>query len=371
MPFTKLTKRPDSNVPVVDGIRALAILWVIFFHAWIIQVLDMPDYIIRIFDYPALNWVSKGDLGVDLFFVISGFLIGSIIFKEIQTTGTFIFRRFYFRRYLRLTPVYIFAIIVNMILTGNMAFGHYWSNILYINNYIPNTEMIWTWSLALEEQFYLLTPFLLLFLFPLFRQKLNFFALFTLISLALSSYYVFIKMHLSLPFNVSFPTPEWFNWFNNYYRVSHLRFVGLLSGVAAAYLHIYHAEGVTAFFRQKSKYTTPITIATLLVLFFISFTPLGEWTTIPKSIFYQLPPVIGKWYEVCNKAIFSYGMAYIILACLYGSGRVQETIKRFLSLKFFYPIAQLSYSAYLFHVMFMFWIFPKLFALWSSSMSPA
>src|SRR6185503_3009293 len=145
MPFAKLTQRRESNVPIIDGIRALAILWVVFFHAWIIQVLDMPDYIMGIFNYPFLNWVDRGDLGVDLFFVISGFLIGAIIFKDIKSTGTFIFRQFYFRRYLRLTPVYLFAMVLNVTLTGNMAIGNYWSNLLYINNYVPGSEMIWTW----------------------------------------------------------------------------------------------------------------------------------------------------------------------------------------------------------------------------------
>src|SRR5678815_2927675 len=111
MPFTRLLNRRDHNMPVIDGIRALAILWVLCFHAWIIQVLDMPTYVLKIFDYPFLKWLDKGDLGVDLFFVISGFLIGSIIFKEIKSTGTFIFRQFYFRRYMRIMPVYVLSLI--------------------------------------------------------------------------------------------------------------------------------------------------------------------------------------------------------------------------------------------------------------------
>jgi len=370
MPFAKLTQRRESNVPVIDGIRALAILWVVLFHAWIIQVLDMPTYIMGIFNYPVLNWVDRGDLGVDLFFVISGFLIGTIIFKEIRSTGTFIFRQFYFRRYLRLTPVYIFAILLNITLTHNLNFGHYWSNILYVNNYVPGSEMIWTWSLAIEEQFYLLTPLLLLLFFPLFKNKLHFFGLFTVLALGINAYYVFFKMNLSLPYNVSFPTEQWFNWFNNYYRVSHLRFVGLLAGVAASYIHVYHEERVRAFFQNRTSIIKSMYLVTLIGVLFISFTPLGEWTTAPHSIFYSLPDFAGKIFEVGNKAFFSYAIAFIILACLYDSGRWIQPVKRFLSLRFFYPIAQLSYSAYLWHVMFMFWAFPKLFAMWNGAMSP-
>ena len=105
-------------------------------------------------------------------------------------------------------------------------------------------------------------------------------------------------------------------------------------------------------------------------IMFVSFTPIGEWLVAPRSIFYHLPVWVGQLYEVFNKAFFSYAIAFIILACLYDSGRLSHALKRFLSLKLFYPIAQLSYSAYLFHVMFMFWIFPKLFVLWNESMSP-
>ena len=49
-------------------------------------------------------WISKGDLGVDLFFVISGFLIGTILFKEFNKSNTLNFKRFYIRRFLRLMP---------------------------------------------------------------------------------------------------------------------------------------------------------------------------------------------------------------------------------------------------------------------------
>jgi peptidoglycan/LPS O-acetylase OafA/YrhL len=370
MPLARLTRRQESNIPIIDGIRAIAILWVIFFHAWIIQVLDMPDFVMRIFNYPFLYWVDRGDLGVDLFFVISGFLIGSIILKEIKSTGTFIFRQFYFRRYLRLTPVYIFAIFLNLLLTGNYNLSNYWSNILYVNNYVPGSEMIWTWSLAMEEQFYLIAPLLLLFLLPLFKNQLQFFVLFTVLALGMNAYYVFFKMNLSLPYNVSFPTEQWFNWFNHYYRVSHLRYVGLLAGVAAAWLHVYRGEQMRAFFQQRTRWVITMTITCVAGILFISFTPLGEWTMAPYSVFYVLPEAVGKVFEVGNKAFFSYAIAFLILACLYDSGRLFAPLKKVLSWKGFYPIAQLSYSAYLFHVMFMFWAFPKLFGMWNEQMSP-
>lgn len=88
----KLLNRSNSNFAVIDGIRAIAVLWVIFFHTWLFQQLTIPGFIDKIYDYPLFYWVTKGDLGVDLFFVISGFLIGTIIFKEIRTSEKFNFK---------------------------------------------------------------------------------------------------------------------------------------------------------------------------------------------------------------------------------------------------------------------------------------
>jgi peptidoglycan/LPS O-acetylase OafA/YrhL len=112
--MNKLLNRSNSNFAVIDGIRAIAVLWVIFFHAWLFQQLTIPGFIDNIYKYPLFYWVTKGDLGVDLFFVISGFLIGGIIFKEIKSSEKFNFKRFYVRRFLRLSPVYIFAIFLNL-----------------------------------------------------------------------------------------------------------------------------------------------------------------------------------------------------------------------------------------------------------------
>ena len=55
-----------------------------YFHAWLFQYNLFTDVGDKIFENPFLIWISKGDLGVDLFFVISGFLIGTILFKELK-----------------------------------------------------------------------------------------------------------------------------------------------------------------------------------------------------------------------------------------------------------------------------------------------
>ena len=91
----------------------------------------------------------------------------------------------------------------------------------------------------------------------------------------------------------------------------------------------------------------------------ISSISLGQWTDLKSSIFDGLPNSIPRNYEIVHREIFSYAVLYIILSCLYLNSKIVAPVNNFLSKKFFYPLAQISYSAYLFHEMFMFWFFPK------------
>jgi peptidoglycan/LPS O-acetylase OafA/YrhL len=357
----KLLDRSNDNYAFIDGIRAIAILWVIVFHSWLFQYVSMGDSINGIYNYPIFNWVTKGDLGVDLFFVISGFLIGSIIFKEIKSSKAFSFIKFYVRRFLRLTPVYVFSMLLNMYFMkdfGENQIGIYWSNILYVSNYVATSPMAWTWSLAIEEQFYLIVPFLLVFVFPKFKNKLFFFGSLSILSILISWYYVYIKMEFVLPFNLTLLTPDFNRWFRGYYVYTHLRFIGLLIGVAAAYLNIYKVEETKIFFNKYKTIMPIITLPIVIILVFISFTPLGEWAPMKDSIFNHLDVNIGRWYEILCRPVFSVGVGFIIMACVYSNNYVINPINNFLSAKFFYPIAQVSYSAYLFHEMFIIWSGP-------------
>ena len=86
--------------PEIDGLRAVAVLSVIFYHAHI-----------TIFETKIFK---GGFIGVDIFFVISGYLITSIILKELTTTGSFSFKRFYERRVRRIIPALLFVILITM-----------------------------------------------------------------------------------------------------------------------------------------------------------------------------------------------------------------------------------------------------------------
>src|ERR1035441_557027 len=97
--LSHLTRRPAFQEPVIDGVRAIAVLWVVALHMVFFHFATFPAQAITIFSNPATAWILNGTMGVDLFFVISGYLMGSILFGEMKTSGNLVFSRFYIRRF--------------------------------------------------------------------------------------------------------------------------------------------------------------------------------------------------------------------------------------------------------------------------------
>lgn len=137
----------------LDGLRALSIVGVLWHHT-------TPR------GGEPLNLIGRGFMGVDLFFVISGFLIMTLLLRERRRTGTISLGKFYARRSLRIFPPYylMLAIVAGVALVkpGNSA-PAIWHDLPYAATYVANfvamqSMLAITWSLATEEQFYLVAP---------------------------------------------------------------------------------------------------------------------------------------------------------------------------------------------------------------------
>ncbi|KNG93543.1 acyltransferase family protein [Pseudaestuariivita atlantica] len=151
--------------PEIDGLRAIAVMSVVLYH----------------FGVPGL---SGGFVGVDVFFVISGFLIGGLLWAEHRDTGTLRIGAFYVRRFRRLAPAFFTMALVTAVVgwwvllpfeyrefgKALIASAVYLSNVLfyrsagYFDSAAEEKPLLHTWSLSVEEQFYIVLPLALLIL---------------------------------------------------------------------------------------------------------------------------------------------------------------------------------------------------------------
>jgi peptidoglycan/LPS O-acetylase OafA/YrhL len=153
------SKLARSHLPALDGLRAVAVFLVIIAHFGFVMV--------------------PGAHGVMTFFVLSGFLITWLLLRENETTGDVSLSGFYKRRTLRIFPAFYFywlTLVSLLIITRHpVPWSHAFSALSYTSNYYlalsgdPNNGFSHTWSLAIEEQFYLLWPAI----FILFRRNLR------------------------------------------------------------------------------------------------------------------------------------------------------------------------------------------------------
>lgn len=168
-----VTKRGIQYIPAIDGLRAIAVIAVMLYHL-------------------GVSWIPGGFLGVDLFFVISGYVITRLLLDSIQERGGLDLRDFYLARIRRLLPPLVFMIITTSIFVGlwapdttkkfltdapfSLTGGMNWWLVFNHQDYFEASGrpplLQHTWSLAVEAQFYLLWPLILLIVLKYLGKKL-------------------------------------------------------------------------------------------------------------------------------------------------------------------------------------------------------
>ncbi len=192
----------------IDGLRAIAIIAVILFHT-------------------GFQLFSNGFIGVDIFFVISGFLITSITVREINK-GKFTFTQFYTRRVKRLFPA-LFTMIIVVLILGYfylvpVDFNHLAMSSIYTVFYISNIyfshltgyfqpsvitlPLIHTWTLGVEEQYYLFYPAFLVIISMFLKKRYTFWVLLAGVASFVLQFIIMSKGHVDVAFYY-FPTRAW------------------------------------------------------------------------------------------------------------------------------------------------------------------
>lgn len=285
--------------PEIDGLRAVAVISVILFH----------------YDF---SLISGGYVGVDIFFVISGYLITTILANEMQD-GAFTFRKFYARRARRILPALImvtfFCILFSWLWMTPSQFkvfsGSIFSNNLFLSNFYflsqveyfqPDANLqplIHTWSLSIEEQYYLLFPVFLTSIWK-FGKRLTF----TIIFL-----FVFLGIYLAHVGTTDDAAKNYFHSGGRFWEIG----IGSLTALLVL---------------NKSRPINNFSAAFGLILIVWAILSFDKLTPFPSL--YTLAPVIGT-------------MLLLI------SATSSKGIGKALSNKYIITIGKISYSAYLLH----------------------
>lgn len=335
----------DSHDLPVNGLRALSILWVLAVHTIWFLALTLPVHEFRgVFDRyendVLIRWINRGELGVDLFFVLSGYLIGSLLMQERNETGSLRIGLFYTRRFMRLMPAYWFTLLL-LYLAGAPNTYNAWANLLYINNFIPfeRAFMAPAWSLAIEEQFYFVFPLFLLGFYRVRAARLT--LLVVLLALGIVIRGVVIHQHnftLPIVLHPVFDGPRAYAYFDALYVKPHTRYGALLTGVIVAYLLKY--TRIRDVLRRRPGLELGILLGGVSCMVLVA--------TVPVYSELPWPGRLDMAYLAASTTIFSTGASGLLLVVLAGSG-ASRFVARSLSSRLWLPIAQLSYSAYLVH----------------------
>lgn len=302
-----------SYMPGLDGLRAIAVIAIIAFHL-------------------NASWLPGGFLGVDTFFIISGFLITTILLNEYRTTGTIDFKQFWWKRIKRLFPAVFFMLIIvfnyclffepkmiHQLKQDSLAAFLYLSNWWYIFDHVDYFHSFdprplqHLWSLAIEEQFYLFFPIVLFIMLSLRSKKLIF--IFFLLLALCSSFWMSMLYHPGVQIT-------------RLYFGTDTRLQTILLGVMLAFLWPVH--------RLKRNSSPVVNIVVSLAgvisiaLLFYSFFHFSE----SSSSLYQ-------------GGFFTLGIVTLIIIA--SSVHPNSLLKHILSMPLLTMIGRYSYSLYLWH----------------------
>ncbi len=316
----KIFSNKSKRLHGLDHLRAIAILLVLIFH----YGFGTPEWLDPI---KRIGWT-----GVDLFFVLSGYLIGYQLMKEIKNTENIFFKRFYLKRFLRIIPAYL-AVLAVYFSMPNLHEGSelppLWRFLTFTQNFgldtHHNNSFSHAWSLCIEEQFYLLLPVTLALIFWL---KLRKFAPFVIIALVLLgfifrfySWNTYVQPFIDLGDRREIAL----GFVEHIYYPSYNRMDGLLTGLSIAALIIFKPK----FNLFLEKYGNLILLFGIILLF-AAYKICSNFISFSTAIFGL--PLIS----------FAYGV--IVLAALSPSCWLYK-----IKSKSTLTIATLSYVIYLSH----------------------
>ncbi|KAL4220888.1 hypothetical protein ACF0H5_019154 [Mactra antiquata] len=362
MPKILSAKSSPGSVTCIHGIRFLSLTWVVLGHTYNYGIISHQDTFtiknlldaVPIMQRFTFETVVGGGFAVDTFFVLSAFLLTWLQLKDIHARkkkiSINIVIMYYFHRFWRLTPIYMMVLMMFGCLYHYLGDGpfwpqviwaaehcktNWWTNLLYINNLVQTDSacMGWSWYLANDMQFYVISP-----LFIVFMYKLPIFGfILTSVLLCLGMSMSFWKEYEA---NGTFFTmiSDGGSYWKSVYIAPWCRVgawaVGMLLGF------IVHQRG------RKPIQTKRLIFAGWAVFIAIGMTIIYSPYNENKKDGEEWSNVSHAFYEAVGRPAWALCISWVIFACYNNMGGL---INSFLSWNGFIPLSRLSYAAYLVH----------------------
>ncbi|CAO1386214.1 unnamed protein product [Diamesa serratosioi] len=350
----------DLGLSCINGIKAICMFFIVAGHALVFMV-GGPVQNTEFYEKQSVMvqnaFLQNSPLLVDSFLLLSGFLFARLILIELdKRRGKINFGLLYVFRYIRLTPAY-FAMI-GLYSTWFIKIGNgplwksrlsmeqercqasWWTNLLYINNYIGNDSlcMFQSWYLAADTQLFILAP---LMIYPLWKCRKTGLGLLAIVA----AITVFVPFYITFTNNLDPTFIVWADevsdlsandYFINSYGKTHMRATsyvfGLLVGFLAHYIH-------------DQKYN--ISNSTRKILWLTSII-IGIYSMYSVTLYYiptyKYTHLESAMYNSLHRLGWSFFFGWLVLACVTSEN---GSLKKFLSSQALVPISRLTYCAYL------------------------
>ncbi len=344
----------EERFAAVDGMRAITMLNVVLFHCLFgfTKMYDNEKNYQFVDNLPAyLNWVWQVR-GSDCLFLVSGFLMGITLIREYQRDSSIDVMRFYKRRVMRIYPLFLVALLIYTMVDFDRNIQYLWSNLLFITNFSPEYRNIVPvgWSLAVQMQFYLIAPFIVMAIYLSKHRLLLFILLIVAVQILR---YVVVFTHPQLN-----DQPQYYYYLDMsetrlqadllYYNL-HTRFGPFAFGLLIAYIGLTKGKEIMAFSERFPSINLVGYLVAFLLMWWASYIAIHD----PADPYYQnLSELRNLNYIATNKNLFVSGFAVLMFFAIYGS-KTLNPIKWFVSRKFWFPITQLILPIYFFHFIFL------------------